>query len=182
MNSPVSFQVGDYALQTLGPEHATPRYLGWMRDPDVTRTLMAHRQEQDLASISAYIARHDNRRGFLFGIFAADARHIGNFSLWHYPEDERATIGVMIGDKDFWGKSIVLPCRARLLDFIFDDLGCQKAAAGCLGHNAAAIFNFRKQGWKHEGTRRRQYKFDGRFVDELFFAMFAEDWRARAGR
>jgi ribosomal-protein-alanine N-acetyltransferase len=179
MTARLEMSAGSFVLRPLAREDVTERYLSWMRDPSVTRTLMAHRQEQSLDSIAAYVARHDNVRGYLFGVFAPGIGHIGNFSLWHYPEDERATIGVMVGEKAFWGKDVVLPCRARLLDFIFDDLGCQKVAAGCLSNNAAAVFNFRKQGWVHEGTRRRQYRFDGQFRDELFFAMFAEDWRTR---
>lgn len=179
MTGRLEMTAGAFVLRPLVREDTSERYLSWMRDPAVTRTLMAHRQEQTLETIAAYISRHDNVRGFLFGIFAPEHGHVGNFSLWHYPEDGRATIGVMVGEKAFWGKDVVLPCRARLLDFIFGDLGCQKAAAGCLGNNAAAVFNFRKQGWTHEGTRRRQYRFDGQFRDELFFAMFAEDWRAR---
>jgi RimJ/RimL family protein N-acetyltransferase len=179
MSTPIRLQCGEYLLRTLTVDDASSRYLAWLRDPDVVDTLMVQREPQTLDTVRAYIDRHDNRRGFLFGIFAEHVLHIGNYSIWHYPEDERATIGVMIGDKSYWGRGVVVATRACLLDFIFDRLACQKAQAGCLGHNAPAIFNFRRQGWTLEGNRKRQYKLQGRFVDEMFFAMFAEDWRKR---
>ena len=181
MTAPIHLECGDYLLRALTADDASSRYLEWLRDPEVVGTLMAQRQPQTPETIRAYIGRHDNERGFLFGIFTRDDLHIGNYSVWHYPEDERATVGVMIGDKGYWGRGAVIAPRACVLDFIFDRLHCQKAQAGCLSHNAPAIFNFRRQTWTLEGIRKRQYKMQGRFVDELFFAMFVEDWRGRRG-
>lgn len=170
-------ETANYLLRPLGPEHATERYLGWLRDPDISRTLETDGATQTLESIAAYIASHDGRVRFLFGIFTRDGILIGTHSFRWHPKDKRATVGVMIGDKAHWGRAVPLETRARLLDWAFDELGCNKVEAGCYSINMPAIYNFKRQRWKLEGVQRAHTIIDNRPADLLFYAMFREDWQ-----
>lgn len=167
-----------FRLRTLTAADATERYLDWMRDPEVTRTLMAQRVKPTLETLRDYIAGHDGKTDFLFGIFEGDL-HIGNLSVTSFAQDRRGNVGVMIGDRDYWGEAVVLEVRAAVLDFMFDSQDCLKMTAGCLSHNTPAIYNFRRQGWTLEGVRKRHYLMAGEWRDELLFAMFADDWREK---
>jgi RimJ/RimL family protein N-acetyltransferase len=82
----------------------------------------------------------------------------------------------MIGDKAFWGKGTPLETRAWLIDWAFDELGLQKLEAGCVSINGPAIYNFKRQGWTHEGTRTAHMIIEGRPVDMLLFGLLKEKW------
>jgi RimJ/RimL family protein N-acetyltransferase len=91
-------------------------------------------------------------------------------------------MGVMIGDKDYWGQGVVLEARARILDFIFAELPIDKVSGGCYQTNGPAIFNYQRQGWKVDGIRKAEHLDRGRRVDTILFAMFREDWLSRGDR
>lgn len=173
----MQLETKDFILRPLVVADATERYLGWLRDLDVSRTLFSDGASQTLDSLRRYIESHDNVSRYLFGIFTQDGMHIGNHTLRAIPQHKRAAIGVMIGDKDYWGKGVPLQTRARLIDFAFDDLGLDKLEAGCVSINTPAIYNFKRQGWKHEGTRKAHMIIGDRSVDLVLFGLQRENWR-----
>ncbi len=175
------FETANYVLRLLGPEHATERYLGWLRDPEISRTLETDGASQTIETIRAFIKSHDNETRFLFGIFTKDGAFIGTHSFRWYPKDKRATVGVMIGDKAYWGRAVPLETRARLLDWAFGELGCNKIEAGCYSINLPAIYNFKRQRWILEGVQKAHATIEGRPADLLFYAMFQKDWRRERG-
>ena len=104
---------------------------------------------------------------------------MGNFSLKVDENHRSAVLGVMIGDKDYWGQGVVLEARARILDFIFSELPVDKVSGGCYQTNVHAIFNYKRQGWELDGIRRADRLDQGRRVDAINFAMFREAWLSR---
>ena len=141
----------NYILRPLISDDATERYLGWLHDPDVNRTLDVDGNSQTIASIRSYIESHNNIDDILFGIFTNDDLHIGTHSFRSYPKHKLASITVMIGDKSYWGNRVPLETRAKLLDWAFNDKGFNKISAGCYSINYPAIYNFHKQNWVVEG-------------------------------
>ncbi len=170
-----------FYLRPLSCEDATERYLGWLRDPEIADNLSTDGSNQTLESLRQYIAGHDNKNKFLFGIFDNDDRHIGTHSFRHHPQHRRATVGVLIGDKAFWGAAVPLETRGRLLTYAFEELDCNKVEAGCYSHNTPAIYNFRRQGWVLEGTRKQYARIGDAWSDMLFFAIFRDAWQKRRG-
>jgi len=168
-----------YILRPLGVDDATERYLSWIQDPEVTRTLYIHGQNQTIETLRKYIASHDGKNRVLFGIFAKDGRHIGTHSFRYIPEEKRATVGVMIGDKGFWGRAVPLETRARILDYAFDELGCARVEAGCMSTNLPAIYNFKKQCWTIKGVEEGWRVIEGRIIDLVHFFMTREQWHAK---
>lgn len=175
----MELQAGPYRLRPLLPADASDRYVGWMHDPTVNRTLDVDGPSQTLETVQNYIAGHDNVRNFLFGIFTEDGVLIGTHSFRYNPQHKLASVGVMIGDRDYWGKEVPLATRSRILDFAFDDLGCNKVEAGSYSINLPAIYNFKRQHWKLEGVRKAHRIVEGKSVDVLLFGMLKEDWYAR---
>lgn len=165
-----------FVLRSLHSGDASERYLSWLHDNDVTRTLFVDGPRQTIDSVRAYVASHDCVTGILFGIFTKDGLHIGTHSFRHFPEDRRGRVGVMIGDKAYWGKAVPLETRAAVLDFAFAQLGCLKMEAGCVAINRPAIYNFKKQGWELEGVLKRHKLIDGMPVDLLMFGITPERW------
>jgi len=158
------------------PEDATGRYLEWIHDPEIYQTLMVDGPNQTIDSLIDYINGHDNQNSFLFGIYAHNGLHIGTHSFRYSERRRCATVGVMIGDKDYWGKGVPLETRAKILDWAFDAFDCRKVEAGCFSNNVPALFNFLKQKWVREGILRASWLIGEEEVDLILFGMFKEEW------
>jgi RimJ/RimL family protein N-acetyltransferase len=176
----VELRTARFHLRSLRESDVSEAYVGWLNDPEVNRYLEVRFAPQTLETVRAYVAAHDDRRRFLLGIFAeGGARHIGNYSLAVEPEHARGTLGVMIGDRAWWGEGAVLETRAAVLDFCFDRLALEKVCGACYATNRAAIYNYQRQGWRPDGVRKAHAVCEGRRVDVIPFAMFKADWLGR---
>ena len=171
-------ETDNYLLRPLGLYDVTERYLSWLRDPDVNRTLDVGGEMQTMDTLRQYIESHDGETRILFGIFTRKGLHIGTHSFRHYPRHRLVTIGIMIGGKDYWGKKVPLETRACLLDYAFDVLQCDKAEAGCYSINLPAIYNFKAQHWSVEGVQRSHRLVGGKPVDMILFGMLKKEWHA----
>jgi RimJ/RimL family protein N-acetyltransferase len=91
-----------------------------------------------------------------------------------------ATIGVVIGEKDWWGKGVVTEIREVILEDCFERLKLERVWAQAQVRNMASVYNHRKLGFIHEGTLRSAViAGDGARVDMLVFGMLRAEWSAR---
>ena len=88
-------------------------------------------------------------------------------------------MGHMIGDREYWGSQVVIETRAAILDFLFDDVGIVKVTGKPYSDNAAAIYNFKVQGFTAEGILKSQHISGDRRVDGILFGMQKEEWITR---
>ena len=164
-------------LRTLTAADATERYLGWMRDPQVTRFLESRLVDHDLASLAAYIAEcNDSAASLLLAICLADGTHIGNIKLG--PIDryhEHAAVGLMIGERDMWGRGYATEAIAALTAYAFGDIGLQKLYAGCYASNVGSARAFLKAGWVEEGRNRSHWRSDGGREDNIQLGITRSD-------
>ena len=90
---------------------------------------------------------------------------------------KRATIGVLIGDKNYWGKNAVNETRSKIIDWLFDEKGINKIESGPMSNNYLAIFNLTKQGWQNEGILKEHYLIDGKKVDSVQYGITKTEWK-----
>ena len=181
-SAPVTLETERYSLRSLDETDATERYLGWLKDPSVVRFLNASRQEHSIETIRQFIASHDNRISFLFGIFDKDGGgHVGNFEAVCDPYHKTAKLGVMIGDQEHWGRRVVLEVRAVIMDFLFKAVGMFKVYGQCHSNSTPAVFNYKAQGFTCEGILKSHAVLEGKRVDVLAFAMLRDDWLGKSG-
>ena len=177
---PVLIETERFNLRSLKPIDASERWLGWLKDPEVVHPTNAPVRHLSREQLARYIAGFDNNHNYLIGIFDKISRiQIGFFYIDVDTAHDTATFNVIIGEKSWWGKSVVNEVRAALLDYFFDRLGMAKICGGPLSRNFPAIFNYKAQGWIYEGTLQGQFKsvVDGSRLDQLRFRLFADEWR-----
>jgi len=166
-----------YILKTLSSSDATNEYLSWLKDKKVSRTLDIDGEKQTIETITNYIESHNNSTDFLFGIFTKYKNiHIGNISLRFHPKHKMANIGIMIGNKKYWGKGVPLETRSKVIDWLFEGFDCNKIEAGCYSINFPSIYNFQKQNWNMEGVLKSHRIVEGRSVDLVLFGMDRDIW------
>jgi [ribosomal protein S5]-alanine N-acetyltransferase len=158
----------DVALFVLEVVDATRTYADWMSDPLVNRYLESRFATHDTASIGSFIASMLESPVHLFLGIRSHAldRHVGNIKLGpidrHHGTGE---IGLLIGDREAWGRGIATAAIAQLATLAKDRLALRKLTAGCYASNVASRRAFEKAGFVVEGTRPAQFLLDGRPED-----------------
>jgi [ribosomal protein S5]-alanine N-acetyltransferase len=161
------------ALFTLTPEHVTDAYVGWMADAEVQRFLESRFATHNRASIEAYVADRLAGEDLLLGIHSrALDRHVGNIKLG--PIDRHhglGEIGIMIGDREAWGKGMATAAIRRISGIAFEELGLRKLSAGCYASNIGSRKAFESAGFLVEAIRPAHALVDGRPEDTVLLGL-----------
>jgi RimJ/RimL family protein N-acetyltransferase len=163
-------------LRLLTADDATEEYVGWMRDPEVTRYLESRFGEHSIDSIREFVEANSTREDtLLVGIVErSSGKHVGNVKVGPLsPHHGTADLGLMIGDRAAWGRGFGTEAIALAADLAFERLGARKLTAGCYSGNVGSAAAFRRAGWIEEGARPAQYlDDDGNTHDQLMFGKF----------
>jgi len=88
----------------------------------------------------------------IFAILTLDAKHIGNCSYYNINEKRReAELGIMIGDRDYWGKGYGTDAVITLVNNIFLDTKLVQVHLKTLDWNYRAHKCFEKCGFQRCG-------------------------------
>ncbi|MDD5093973.1 MAG: GNAT family N-acetyltransferase [Dehalococcoidia bacterium] len=117
----------------------------------------------------AEIINHQNKRNHRFGIETLDGKYIGNCGYYNLdPISKEAEIGIMIGDREYWGKGYGSDAVATLVRHVFLDVGLEKIRLLTLNSNIRAQMCFEKCGFVSSGRMvKNKYEF---VVMELYHA------------
>jgi [ribosomal protein S5]-alanine N-acetyltransferase len=178
----VQLETENFVVRPLTSQDLGLEYFRWLQDPEVTRHLFLSGKNIGEEEARAHVDSYDGENDFFFGIINRDGKLIGTHSLTSCAEHKRCAMGVMIGEKTYWGKQVVVEVRSVILDFVFYELNCEKAEAGCYKANLPAIYNFQRLGWKLEGVRRAHRIQSDTREDLLLFGLLKEEWDARRQR
>jgi RimJ/RimL family protein N-acetyltransferase len=178
---PVLLQTKRFALRSLKPSDASQRWLSWLRDPEVMDPLNRSVREVAFRDLMSHIATQDNSKLYMIGIFDLESEvQIGYYNIICEISQvhRRANFNVVIGEKSCWGKGVINETRAALLDEFFNNRGIEKATGAPLARNFPAIFNYKAQGWRHEGTLRAHCLSvkDGSPLDQYLFGLTKHEW------
>jgi len=153
-------------LRELQPDDASEEYVEWMKDHEVTKYITA--RNLNFEDVKAYITEKKNARDCLFfGIFDNETNmHLGNIKL--EPIDgKKATIGLLIGNKNYWGKGIGQEAMSLALDYAFAMLGICELNLGVASEHLTAIRLYEKLGFRIEKINKGGCQFGGRSHDQL---------------
>ncbi len=170
-----------FLLRTLTPADASDRWAAWLDDLDVMGPVNTEPRKTSKAEIAAYPRNFDQERRLLIGIFDkhADNLHIGFYQVDVNARHRTAKLNVIIGDKAYWGRKVVLETRAALLDHLFRS-GTEKAIGSPLARNFPAVFNYKAQGWRLEGILKGQVRHmsANTRLDQYEFGLLKDEWIA----
>jgi RimJ/RimL family protein N-acetyltransferase len=177
----ISLRTKRFDLRTATPNDAGDVWLGWTRDPEVMGPLNVPVRQMSKYELASYIGSFDNVNRHLIVVLEKGASiPIGFFMVETEAVHRVANFNVVIGDKSWWGKGVVNEARAALLDYFFEQQGIEKACGSPLARNFPAVFNYKAQRWRHEGTLRGQRvsTTDGKRLDQFQFGLLRSEWRA----
>lgn len=155
-------------LKTLGPDDASERYVDWLCDPEVNQFLET--RTATIEDLRKYIVEKiESKTALFFGIFFADnSLHIGNVKLepidW---ENKSATMGILIGDKGYWGRGIGTEAVELVVKCAFEKLGLSEVELGVISSHEKAIKMYKKCGFEVQRVEKNVINHSGQLFDQV---------------
>jgi [ribosomal protein S5]-alanine N-acetyltransferase len=150
-------------------------YVSWLNDSAVNQYLECRHKKHTIESTKEYLRHFE--KGILFGIYILDNKELigtASFGSIDYINGF-AYIGIMIGNKKYWGKGIATDSILMLNDYAFNILGLHKLMAGCCVCNKASIRAFEKAGYEPSGFLKENRLINGSYVDELQYEIIKKE-------
>ncbi len=170
-------------LSPIAPEDAAA-FTAWMNDLAVTVPLGDEAYvplafERMATEVDEAIRRQDH----VFSIIdCATDQLIGRCLLFGIDSVNRsAMLGIVIGEKAFWGRGYGQEATRLLLHYAFNLLNLHSVMLGTFAFNKRAAAAYRKIGFTEIGRRREARIIAGKAYDAILMDMLEDEYRARWG-
>ena len=171
------------ALGPMSREHL-PLYYRWRNDLEVMRfdarqPPSALEQEQERYDRAVKTSNASD-----FAIYEKSSlRPIGLAGLYNISNRNRnAEFGIMIGEKDRWGKGYGTEVTKLMLDYGFTCLGLHNIFLWVNDANERGIRAYRRAGFRMAGRLRQCSRLGGRAYDEILMDCLATEFKSGALR
>ena len=155
-------------------------YYRWINDFEVTRYYLDTPRPQTLEERAAWYERMSagNQHDIDFLIYElATMRPIGRVGLEEISyQHRRASFGILIGEKDCWGKGYGTEATRLTLDYGFRLLGLHNIMLSVSSANTAAIRAYKRAGFQVIGARREWRRDGDAVLDNIFMDCLATEF------
>jgi RimJ/RimL family protein N-acetyltransferase len=161
----------------------TERYVAWLNDEVTVRYSQQRYRTHTLASCREFAQGFEGSPHFFWGIVARDPGlgHIGNMTATVDPLNRVADLAILIGEPSARGQGYGLEAWQRACRFLLTEAGMRKVTAGTMAVNEPMLRIMRACAMQEEGRRVRHLLFEGREVDVVLSALFADPVPASRG-
>ena len=173
-------------FRCMEEQDADSIYSDWLHDEEVTRyltgvgrfpptkeALRGYIREMTDSDHDAFFAVHDVKSTEFIG-----TTHFGPIDWLH----RIAAIGIMIGNKEYWGKGYGTEVIRLVLTYAFERLNLHKVTAGIAADNTASVRAFKKAGFRVEGTAKAHFFINGKYCDWLYVGVLKDESLSHADR
>ena len=138
-------------LVPLGIKELSEEYVSWMNDNEVNLYLESG-GDYDLDKLKEYLNNVEKSNIYFWAIYLKGSKHIGNIKIDPINLDTGVgEYGILIGDKNEWGKGYAKEASQIVIDFCFNILNLKKIELGVKIENINAIKLYKKMGFvEHE--------------------------------
>ncbi len=158
------------------------KYCRWMNDPDVIAYLESRFYPNTPESLKNYVSGRINDPNSVFWaiVVKKGEQHIGNIKIGPINWIHRlADVGVIIGERAFWGKGYGTEAIKLASRYAFTILNLNKLTAGMYSCNISSLSAFKKANFTEEGIRKNNRFFNGKYVDEILLGITSSDYISR---
>ena len=165
----------EFYLRNITLDDCNENYLNWMNDSEINKYLESRFTRHTIESLKDFVtSMNSTNNNILFAIIDKKTdNHIGNIKLGNiHPIHKYADIGLIIGDKNYWGHGIATNAINLVSTYAFDELHLRKVFAGVYENNIGSIRAFEKCGFKKAYVKKDTYFFDGKYIDAYVFELY----------
>lgn len=154
-------------LKVLKPSDVSEAYVSWLNDPIVNKYLET--RYGTLSDVKEYVeSKLKSDSAILWGIFWKDGKHIGNIKLEPIDFGKKvATVGILIGDKEYWGRGVATESIELISNYAFEMLHLEKIILGVMKENASAIHVYKKCGFSIVEVQNGAINHNGILHDQI---------------
>ena len=168
-------ELREFTLNNLKDE----KYFNWLRDVDVIKTIgrIEYLTNLSFENVEKYISSLiESDNNCLFALYTVEEKFIGTVKIGHINwRTGVADIGIMIGEKSYWGKGLAKEAIYLVSVFSFNHLSLRKLTSGCNSTNKPMIKVFENIGFKKEACLRKNLLISGGYDDHILFGLFKEN-------
>jgi ribosomal-protein-alanine N-acetyltransferase len=163
-------------LVPFSEKHLVERYVSWLNDPEVVCYSEQRHQQHTLESCRKFWQSFDDTPNLYWAIEeATTGRHIGNIDAHIDIPNKVADVGIVLGEKNIWGKGYGSEAWNGVLGHLLGQEGIRKVTAGTMASNAGMLGIMRNAGMIEEGRRPKSFIQGGNEIDLVLVARFADD-------
>jgi RimJ/RimL family protein N-acetyltransferase len=171
---------------SLGPlrRELIPLYQQWFNNFELLRTLDRHLKPVSLDQVERWFEMRATPAQIgavvVFTIYENDTwRPLGNTALDNINmRDRTAEFGIFIGETNLQGKGYGSEATSLMLDYAFTGLGLQNVMLRVWEYNMAGIRVYEKAGFREFGRRTRAHMMNGRWWDDIYMQILADDFES----
>lgn len=158
-------------LRKFSVDNITDEYIRWLNDPNVVKYSNQRFRQHNQETCLTYLKSFENSDHIFIAIYQ-DLKFIGTMTAYISKIHQTADMGIMIGDRQYWGKGVGKDAWITLMQGLFDQFQLRKITGGTLRCNKAMVNIMISSGMQPDGIRIEQELVDGNPVDILHFAKF----------
>ena len=170
----------NFTMRNLSLEDANKKHISWLNDEETNAWLNSNWKKHDLNSVKKFILSQDNYKIFHLAVLEnKNKTHIGNFTIIIDHYHKTAETRVLIGEKKWWGKGVVIECRSCIIEWLFNKIEVYKIYGLNSIKNVAAVFNNQKLGYSCEAVLKNHKlsKTNERY-DVAVFSITKKKWES----
>ena len=149
----------------------------WMNDFYITDYTGRSYSTVTLQEEKAYLEKTTNDKNTFVIIDSATDEMIGTIGLDSIDNINRtATLGIFIGNKNYWSKGYGTEAIQLILDFAFNYLNLNNIDLALMEFNQRALKCYEKCGFKEIGRKRKCKFINGKYYDSILMDILAEEF------
>lgn len=153
-----------------------PRYVRWLSDTEVNQftTMTSITLSEEKKWIRSLAKNKDQ---VVLAIDTSEGIHIGSIGFHEIRrKNKNATLGILIGDKNYWNKGYGMEAMKLILDYGFQKLDLHRIELYVFSFNKRAIHVYEKLGFRHEGQKREFVFHNGKWHDEVLMGFLKNEY------
>ena len=122
-------------IKPLGLDFLSEKYVSWMNDSDVNKYLSSG-GDYTIEKLKKFLTETEEKKILFWAIVIKESKnHIGNIKI--DPIDYKngiAEYGIMMGDKNEWGKGYAKEASKLVINYCFENLNLRKITLGVINN------------------------------------------------
>jgi ribosomal-protein-alanine N-acetyltransferase len=162
-------------LESFALSDITTEYVSWLNDPEVVRYSNQRFRCHTAKSCEEYLQSFQNSPNLFFAVrLGTNGKTVGTATAYISVPHGTADIGLLIGNREHWGKGVGLDAWKTLMDCLLKRYSIRKVTGGTLRANVGMVRIMERAGMELEAVRSKQQIVEGEAQDELYFARFGD--------
>jgi len=172
------YDLREIYLRELQKSDLEGNWYRWFNDQEITKfqdkRIFPNSYEKQL---SYYNYLQSSNSDLVLAIVDKESElHIGNIGLHKIDYiHRRCEVGIIIGEKEYWGKGYASRCIEYITHYAFNILNLNRVTSIIMVENIASVKAFNNVKYQIEGTLKSYFYKDGKYMDAVIMAILKDN-------